>query len=135
MNKILVAYDGSESAKRALGEAANLARDGGTVTVVSVAEELPQFGRAAAMLVPEEDEERRRELREAKTLLAERGIAAKVVERRGDAATMILDEAEKEGVELIVMGTRGLGSGKRWLLGSVSTKVLHYASFNVLVVR
>lgn len=134
MHKILVAYDGSESAKRALEEAVKLS-NGGTVTVVSVAEELPQFGRAAAMLVPEEPEERRRELREAKTMLAKRGIAAKVVERRGDAATMILDEAEKEGVELIVVGTRGLGSGKRWLLGSVSTKVLHHAPSNVLVVR
>ena len=135
MNKILVAYDGSESAKRALEEAAKLTHNGGAVTVVSVAEELPQFGRAAAMLVPEEDEERRHELREAKTMLAARGITAKVIERRGDAATMILDEAEKEGVELIVMGTRGLGSGKRWLLGSVSTKVLHHAPSNVLVVR
>lgn len=135
MNKILVAYDGSESAKRALEEAAKLTHNGGTVTIVSVAEELPQFGRAAAMLVPEEHEERRRELREAKAMLAERGIKAKAVERRGDAATMILDEAEKEGAELIVMGTRGLGSGKRWLLGSVSTKVLHHSPSNVLVVR
>lgn len=135
MNKILVAYDGSESAKRALEEAARLLGSDRALTVVSVAEELPQFGRAAAMLVPEEDEERRRELRDAKAVLAERGIAATVLERRGDAATMILDEAEKEGVELIVMGTRGLGPGKRWLLGSVSTKVLHHAPANVLVVR
>ena len=141
MNKILVAYDGSESAKRALEEAAKLIEDGASVTVVSVAEVLPQFGRAPEMLVPEEHQERRRELAEAKEILnekeilRERGIKAKTVERRGDAATMILDEAEKEGVELIVMGTRGLGSGKRWLLGSVSTKVLHHAPCNVLVVR
>ena len=135
MSKILVAYDGSESSKRALEEAAKLCHNGATMTVVSVAEELPQFGRAAAMLVPEEDEERRRELREAKAMLAERGIAARFVERRGDAATKVLEEAEQEEADLIVMGTRGLGSGKRWLLGSVSTKVLHHASSNVLVVR
>ena len=135
MNKILVAYDGSESAKRALDEAAKLTPNDGFVTVVSVAEELPQFGRAAAMLVPEEHQERRRELAEAKEILKGRGIKAKTVERRGDAATMILEEAEKEGVELVVMGTRGLGSGRRWLLGSVSTKVLHHAPCNVLVVR
>ena len=135
MSKILVAYDGSESSKRALEEAAKLCHNGATMTVVSVAEELPQFGRAAAMLVPEEHEERRQELREAKTMLGERGIAARFVERRGDAATKVLEEAENEEADLIVMGTRGLGSGKRWLLGSVSTKVLHHASSNVLVVR
>lgn len=75
-NKILVAYDRSESAKRALEDAAKLTRNGGSVTVVSVSEELPQLGRASAMLVPEEHEERRRELREAKTMLTERGVTA-----------------------------------------------------------
>ena len=80
MHKILVAYDGSESSKRALEEAAGLAGDGGTVTVVSVAEVLPQFGRAGALLVPEEDEERKRELAEAGALLSARGIATSCAE-------------------------------------------------------
>ena len=40
------------------------------------------------MLVPEEHDERRRELSEAKTMLTERGITVNVVERRGDAVTM-----------------------------------------------
>jgi len=33
------------------------------------------------------------------------------------------------------MGTRGLGGAERWLIGSVSTKVLHHAPCSVLVVR
>jgi nucleotide-binding universal stress UspA family protein len=135
MDTVLVAYDGSESARRALGAAAKLAHDGVSLRVVSVAEPLPQFGRAAAMLTPEEDAERKRELVEATTILKEHGVEARAVERRGDAATMILDEAESEGADLIVLGTRGLGAGTRWLLGSVSTKVLHHASCDVLVVR
>lgn len=135
MSRILVAYDGSESAKRALEEVVKLWGEGTAVTVVSVAEELPQFGRAAAMLPPEEDAERQRELREAKALLADRGIPAELVERRGEAAARILDEAEKEDADLIVLGTRGLSPGRGWLLGSVSTKVLHHARCNVLVVR
>ena len=122
-------------ARRALGEAASLARSGDTVTIVGVPEVLPAVGRAATMLVPEEHEERQRELAEATAILKERGIEAEAVERRGEAATMILDEAEKEGADLIVVGTRGLNSAKRWLLGSVSTKVLHHAPCNVLVVR
>jgi nucleotide-binding universal stress UspA family protein len=48
---------------------------------------------------------------------------------------MIIDEAEKEGVDLILMGTRGMNAVDRWLLGSVSTKVVHHAPCNVLVVR
>lgn len=135
MDRILVAFDGSQSAKRALEEVSKLCGEGTTVTVVSVAEELPQFGRAAAMLLPEEDAERQSELREAKALLADRGITAELVERRGEAAARILDEAERERADLIVLGTRGLSPGRRWLLGSVSTKVLHHARCNVLVVR
>jgi nucleotide-binding universal stress UspA family protein len=133
--KILVAYDGSESAQRALVHAAELATNGAAVSVISVAEPLPQFGRAAPMMLPEEDEERRHELDDAKATLAAKGIEAAVVERKGDAATMIVDEAERESVDMIVMGTRGLNTTKRWLMGSVSSRVVQHAPCNVLVVR
>jgi len=131
---ILVAYDGSEGAKRALDEAARHA-NGHPLTVVSVAELLPQFGRAGAMLLPEEDEERKRQLAEAIAALKARGVVAKAVERRGDVAEAIVDEAQQEGAELIVLGTRGLNAAKRWLMGSVSTRVVQHAPCNVLVVR
>ena len=134
--KILVAYDGSESAHRALDQAAELAQSNGAdVCVVSVAEPLPQFGRAGAMLVPEEEQERIHELADAKKALTEKGVSAKVVERKGDAAAMIIEEAEKEGTDMIVMGTRGLNSAQRWLVGSVSSRVVQHAPCNVLVVR
>ena len=101
-----------------------------------MAEPLPQFGRAGAMLVPEEEQERVHELAEAKKALTEKGLSsAKVVERKGDAAEMIIDEAEKEDTDMIVMGTRGLNGAQRWLLGSVSSRVVQHAPCNVLVVR
>jgi len=134
MRPILIAYDGSESAKRALDVAAGRA-NGSPLTVVSVAELLPQFGRAGAMLLPEEDEDRKRQLAEAMEALKGRGIEAKSVERRGDPAEAIVDEAQQEDAELIVVGTRGLNAAKRWLMGSVSTRVVQHAPCNVLVVR
>ena len=134
METILVAYDGSESAKRALDRAAKLA-NGNEVTVVSVAEELPNLGRAPSMLIPEEHERRLHDLSEAVAVLEKKGVALHAIERRGDAATLIVDEAEQEHADLIVMGTRGLSATKRWTLGSVSTKVLHHAPCDVLVVR
>jgi nucleotide-binding universal stress UspA family protein len=62
-------------------------------------------------------------------------VSAKIVERKGDAASMIIDEAEKEDADLIVMGTRGLNTAQRWLLGSVSSRVVQHGPCNVLVVR
>jgi nucleotide-binding universal stress UspA family protein len=133
--KILVAYDGSESAHRALDQAEELANDGAEISVVSVAEPLPQFGRAGAMLAPEEEEERAQQLVDAKTALAGRGVSTKVVERKGDPASMIIDEAERQDVDFIFMGSRGLNAVQRFLLGSVSSKVVHRAPCDVLVVR
>jgi nucleotide-binding universal stress UspA family protein len=43
--------------------------------------------------------------------------------------------AEKEGAELIVMGSRGLGCIRRALMGSVSDSIVHHAHCPVLVVR
>ena len=62
-------------------------------------------------------------------------MSAKVVERKCDAAGMIIDEAAQEVTDMIVMGTRGLKGAQRWLVGSVSWRVVHHAPCPVLVVR
>jgi nucleotide-binding universal stress UspA family protein len=84
---------------------------------------------------PDEKAERRKELEDAEAFLSAEGIEARVVAGVGDPAKAIVDEARDWGADLIVVGTRGLGGAKRLLLGSVSTKVLHHAPCDVLVVR
>ena len=76
---------------------------------------------------------RRSNLEEAKTLLAERGIEAETVEAQGDPGNVIVDAAK--GADLVVVGSRGLNPVQRLLLGSVSSKVVHRAEPDVLVVR
>jgi nucleotide-binding universal stress UspA family protein len=133
--KILVAYDGSDGAKRALERAAALARHDDVVSVVSVAEGVPLFGYAGALPSPEQEEERQSQLVDAARLLSEHGIASSLVKRTGDPATAILELAHEEDVDLIVMGTRGMSTVERWLIGSVSSRVLHHADCSVLVAR
>jgi nucleotide-binding universal stress UspA family protein len=84
---------------------------------------------------PDEAAARREELEEAEAFLAEAGIEARAVAGIGDPADAIVDEAGEWGADLIVVGTRGLGGARRLLLGSVSTKVVHHAPCDVLVVR
>ena len=133
--RILVAYDGSDGAKRALEHAAAFARPDDVVSVISVAEGVPLFGHAGALPSPEQVEECERQLAEAGRVLSEHGVAPSLVTRSGDPATAILDVAHEQGVDLVVLGTRGMSTVERWLVGSVSSKVLHHAHCSVLVAR
>jgi len=74
-------------------------------------------------------------LTESIEMLKESGIDAKSTLMRGDAATEIIQYTKDHGIDLIVSGGRGLGPIKSWLLGSVSRKLLHYASCSVMVVK
>ena len=55
--------------------------------------------------------------------------------RQGDPADAILDVAEEQGADLIVVGNKGMTGAKRFLLGSVPNKVSHHAPCSVLIVR
>ena len=55
--------------------------------------------------------------------------------RQGDAADAILDVAEEQAADLIVVGNKGMTGAKRFLLGSVPNKVSHHAPCSVLIVR
>ena len=55
--------------------------------------------------------------------------------RQGDAADAILDVAEEQGADLIVVGNKGMTGAKRFLLGSVPNKVSHHAPCSVLIIR
>jgi nucleotide-binding universal stress UspA family protein len=72
---------------------------------------------------------------------AERDAAASGVEqaetfaRVGDAADAILDIAEEQRADLIVVGNKGMTGATRFLLGSVPNKISHHAPCSVLIVR
>lgn len=135
MQTIVVGYDGSPAAKRALERAAQLAGGEGTVIAVSAIHVAVPSGRGPALPDPAEVQERHGELREAESLLAATGVTHRAVEGHGDPADVIVEEAKESGADLIVVGTRGHGAVASTLVGSVSTKVLHHAPCDVLVVR
>jgi nucleotide-binding universal stress UspA family protein len=132
--KIVVGYDGSDHARRALERAADLASPGDEVLVVgSVEPKLEPISTDGAHQDPSESEHRRQNLEEANAFLAERGIEAEAVEAYGDPGSAIVDAAND--ADLVVVGSRGRNTLERLLLGSVSSKVVHRAKSDVLVVR
>ena len=55
--------------------------------------------------------------------------------REGDPADAILDIAEENNADLLVVGNKGMTGAKRFLLGSVPNKISHHAPCDVLIVR
>lgn len=132
---ILVAVDGSPDAGAALRHAAALAGDqNALLTLLSVA---PNSGGTAATAGANPDDPLAfyaRILREAVATLPADAVVKTVLER-GDAGDAILATAEREGNDLIVMGSHGHGRLLRALIGSVSERVLKTSPVPVLLMR
>ena len=83
----------------------------------------------------QELKEARKLLEQSVRTLIQAGFTAEAVCLRGKPADEILKIASKQHADLIVMGAKGLGAIARFLLGSVSTRVVQHATCSVLVVR
>jgi nucleotide-binding universal stress UspA family protein len=135
MRRIVVGFDGSEHARKALERAAELAGDETSIAVVSAADVTKFLAGGTSPIHPADEEARATALDEARSFMEERGIEAVFVRGTGNAADVILEEAEESGADLIIIGTRGNNVAKRLLLGTVSTNVVHHAPCDVLIVR
>ena len=78
---------------------------------------------------------RRRDAREAAEAARAAGVRGPTFARQGDPADAILDVAEEQGSDLIIVGNKGMTGAKRFLLGSVPNKVSHHAPCSVLIIR
>jgi nucleotide-binding universal stress UspA family protein len=135
VTKILFAYDASDESRRALRYAQRLVADD-SVIVLSVATKLIEAPATREFVEPGHDlEHLRNELDEVRGILDEAGVRAEFISVIGNPAAEILNAAESHGVELIVIGRRGLGAVARFLMGSVADRVVQHASCDVLVVK
>jgi nucleotide-binding universal stress UspA family protein len=142
MHKLLIAFDGSESSKRALQYALRLARENGPVELVLVHAHEPPLVYGEVSLYMTEDkarellQERSQEvLRPALDLAAQAGVGPISEVLSGSIPQSIVDCAVRHGCDGIVMGTRGLSAIGNLVMGSVATKVVHLAKVPVTLVK
>ena len=149
INKILVPVDGSEHADKAVALASDLGgKYRARLTLLQVMKRagtdiVPEGLRRYAELERVELTERavlrtlaREILEEAQKQARARGVEeAELVIEVGDPARVILDYASTHDIDLIVMGSRGLGEVRGLLLGSVSHKVAHLAQCTCVTVK
>ena len=142
---IVVGTDGSETATKAVREAAQLAIQlDAVLDLVSAYEPVSnQRLREEARQVPDDlqwmvtpREDVDATLRTAQEESVEMGVKeVNIYPREGDPADAILDVAEERNADLIIVGNKGMTGAKRFLLGSVPNKVSHHAPCSVLIIR
>ena len=141
---VVVGTDGSETAQRAVRQAARLAgeADARLVVVTAYATD-PHADRSLEDRLPEDirwmltdrvqAEER---AHQGRGIAKEEGAERIVVQTgEGDPASVIMEAARDFDADLIVVGSVGLTSKARFLLGSVASSVGHHAPCDVLIVH
>jgi len=134
---VLVAFDGSESAGRAFDFSLELAgKFGAELSVLAVVRppELPEDVETEA-LVESAREYYERQFGPLQAKAAKAEVKAAFAVAVGHPAEQIVHYAEAQGVDHIVLGDRGKTFFRRWLIGSVSKQVIHYAHCTTTVVR
>lgn len=133
LSRILFAADGSKASEKALRflltKLQSEAREGLEPIDVVVMHAMP------FLKYPEVKEAGARLVEQCANKLIKAGYVVDEVVQLGKPADEILKVASKKKVDLIVTGAKGMGAVARFLLGSVSTKVVQHSHCSVLVVR
>jgi nucleotide-binding universal stress UspA family protein len=143
MRKILLAFDGSDSSKRALQYVIDFARDHAAtleVHLINVQHEPALYGE---YVTDEMFDNMRQSLLEAAGEVlewpADQLQAASIAHEKhvalGNVAEQVSIAAKRLACDTVVMGSRGLGSFTGMLLGSVATRVIHEVPVPVLLVK
>jgi nucleotide-binding universal stress UspA family protein len=149
--KFLIAIDGSPASHHALEQAIRLGKPcEATLLLLTVTEPTNALAWPAMlptgeplplqMVTPADLDASNRaiaqaQLEQSHEMCVAASVKSEMVLEMGSPRSLICEIAERESVDLLIVGSRGLGNVQRLVLGSVSDYVIHHAQCPVLVVR
>jgi len=119
-SKILIATDGSATADRAVDRGLDLAES---------------LGASPLLLTVSPPGRGKRVLDRTLGMQAHRKLQIGTLVEDGDPASVILDVAEEQGADLVVVGNKGMQGARRFFLSSIPNKIVHHARCAVLIVK
>lgn len=138
LSRILVAVDGSAGGKKAFNFAAAISKK--FESSLLIAHIIEEYGTVGHSIVSELEQDSQRILQRYQSKAKDLGLKLSqinVIEDIGrDVAEKILEIAKKENIDVIVVGGRGKYlSSESFLIGSTSSKLVHYGEYTVIIVK
>lgn len=138
LSRILVAVDGSDGAKNAFNFAVTISKK--FESRLLIAHIIEEYGTVGHSVVSELEQDSQRILQEYQSKAKDQGLKSSqvnVIEGTGTSvAEKILDIAKKENMDAIVVGGRGKYlSSDSFLIGSTSSKLVHYGGYTIIIVK
>lgn len=140
MSKILVPFDGSDSSRRAVEYAVDMAKRSPStkIDLLHVLEWTPAGSHVAApaeTIAKEHAAKAEEAVGPAKEIAAREAVVCGVLNRSGSPAMEIADAVKEGSYDAVIMGTRGMGPVASLMVGSVAMKVVHMVSVPVTLVK
>lgn len=140
MPKFLVAIDGSECSMRAVAHAAKVAGQTPDSKIHLINVQHPVHGTVSSFVSAEQikglhQDEGMKALDPARSLLDAEKTSYEYHLFVGDPAETVTRYAQEQGVDEIVIGTRGLSNLSSMLIGSVANKIIHQATVPVTLIK
>lgn len=137
-DRILIAVDGSHGGESATRLGGELAEDRNVEVLLVHAVPLPPLVAGIDQSISDEsldylEDTAHQALSKSEDILAEMSVKAERIIKAGSPAEVILNVAEDREADVIVVGHRGFGAMKRFILGSVSSKLAHHARCALLL--
>jgi len=135
MKTVVVGFDGSPAAERALERAAELSGAEGRVVIVTASVSIPARSVVHEPIVTPSQEERDALLERAASALRRRAIEPALVAAEAEPADALVEAVRSENADLLIVGSTGSGYVTRALIGSTAEIVVRRSPCDVLVVR
>ena len=139
MQKIIVAYDGSTYAQKAIDKAVELAKKEETeIICVNVIEEYCPIGLTEidCTIVREmQTKESNAITANALEEFKKAGVNARVIIETGSPAEMIIEVAKREGADMIIAASHGKHGAKKFAFGSATARLIEHSPVPVLVMK
>lgn len=139
MQKIIVAYDGSTFAQKAIDKAVELAKKEETeIICVNVIEEYCPIGLTeidCSIVREMQTKESNAITANALAEFKKAGVNARVVIETGSPAEMIIEVAKREGADMIIAASHGKHGAKKFAFGSATARLIEHSPVPVLVMK